>query len=44
LQEGLSADTLIFEGNPAKNISDSRNDRQVFLQGKQVDRESLKLN
>jgi imidazolonepropionase-like amidohydrolase len=44
LQEGLSADILIVEGNPATSISDSRNVRHVFLRGKQVDRESLKLN
>ncbi len=42
LQEGLSADILIVEGNPAENISDSRNVRHVFLRGKQVDRDSLK--
>ena len=43
LQEGLSADILIVEGNPAEDISDSRNVRHVFLRGKQIDRESLKL-
>jgi imidazolonepropionase-like amidohydrolase len=43
LQKGLSADILIVEGNPAENISDSRNVKHVFLRGKQVDRESLKL-
>ena len=43
LQAGLSADILIVEGNPAKNISDTRNVRYVFLRGKQVDRESLTL-
>jgi imidazolonepropionase-like amidohydrolase len=43
LEVGLSADILIVEGNPAENISDSRNVRHVFSQGKQVDRESLKL-
>jgi imidazolonepropionase-like amidohydrolase len=43
LQVGLSADILIVEGNPAKNISDSRNVRHVFSQGKQVDRDSVKL-
>ena len=41
LQEGLVADILIVEGNPAENISDSRNVRYVFSQGRQVDRESL---
>ena len=42
LQKGLSADILIVEGNPAENISDSRNVRYIFSQGRQVDRESLK--
>lgn len=42
LQEGLSADILIVEGNPSENISDSRNVRHVFLRGKQIDRDSLK--
>ena len=44
LQVGLSADILIVEGNPAKNISDTRNVKHVFLRGKQVDRDSLKFN
>jgi len=43
LQQRLSADILIVEGNPAKNISDSRNIRHVFLRGKQIDRSSLTL-
>jgi imidazolonepropionase-like amidohydrolase len=43
LKKGLSADILIVEGNPAENISDSRNIKHVFLRGKQVDRDSLKL-
>jgi imidazolonepropionase-like amidohydrolase len=43
LQEGLSADILIVEGNPATNISDSRNVKYVFLMGKLVDRKSLTL-
>ena len=43
LQKGMSADLLIVEGNPAKNISDTRNVQHVFLRGKRVDRESLKL-
>ena len=43
LQKGLSGDILIVEGNPAENISDSRNVRHVFLRGKQIDRDSLKL-
>ena len=44
LQAGLSADMILVEGNPAENISDSRNVKHVFLRGKQIDRESLKLN
>ncbi len=43
LEERLSADVLVVEGNPAENVSDSRNVRHVFLRGKQVDRDSLKL-
>jgi imidazolonepropionase-like amidohydrolase len=43
LQEGLSADILIVEGNPAEDISDSRNVRHVFMRGKLVDHDSLKL-
>jgi imidazolonepropionase-like amidohydrolase len=43
LQKGMSADILLVEGNPAENISDTRNVKHVFLRGKQVDRESLKL-
>ncbi len=39
----LSADILLVEGNPAENISDSRNVRHVFLRGNQVDRSSLKV-
>jgi imidazolonepropionase-like amidohydrolase len=42
LQKGMSADLMIVEGNPAKNISDTRNVKHVFLRGKQVDRDSLK--
>ncbi len=43
LQPGLSADLLLVEGNPAENIDDTRNVREVFMRGKQVDRESLTL-
>ena len=43
LQEGLSADIILVDGNPAENISDSRKVRHVFSQGRLVDRESLKL-
>ena len=44
LTPGLSADLLIVEGNPSEDISDSRNVEHVFLRGKQVDRESLRLS
>ena len=44
LQAGLSADIVLVEGNPAENISESRNVRLVFLRGKRVDRDSLKLD
>jgi len=42
LVKGMSADILIVEGNPAENISSSRNVRYVFLRGMQVDRDSLR--
>jgi imidazolonepropionase-like amidohydrolase len=41
IQVGLEGDLLVVEGNPAKNISDTRNIRYVFNNGKLVDRESL---
>jgi imidazolonepropionase-like amidohydrolase len=41
LRPGLSADLILVEGNPAENIDDTRNVREVFMRGKQVDRESL---
>ena len=41
IQTGLEADLLVVEGNPAKNISDTRNIRYVFNNGKIVDRQSL---
>lgn len=43
LSVGLSADILIVEGNPAEDIDDTRNVRYVFMEGKLVDRDSLKL-
>ncbi len=43
LQQGLSADIVVVAGNPAENISDSHNVRHVFLRGKQVDRNSLRV-
>ena len=44
LQEGLSADIIIVEGNPGENIADSRNVRHVFFKGNHVDRDALKIN
>ncbi|MDA9982768.1 amidohydrolase family protein [Gammaproteobacteria bacterium] len=41
IQTGLEGDLLVVEGNPAKNISDTRNIRYVIKNGKLVDRESL---
>ena len=41
IQEGLEGDLLVVEGNPAEDISDTRNIRYVFTNGKLVDRESL---
>jgi imidazolonepropionase-like amidohydrolase len=41
IQIGLEGDLLVVEGNPAQNISDTRNIRYVFNNGKLVDRESL---
>ena len=43
LLKGLSADLILVKGNPGENISNSRNVNHVFLRGKEVDRESLKL-
>jgi len=41
IQVGLEGDLLLVEGNPAQSISDTRNIRYVFNNGKLVDRESL---
>lgn len=41
IQSGLEADLLVVEGNPAENISASRNIRYIFTNGKLVDRDSL---
>lgn len=38
---GLEGDLLVVEGNPAENISDTRNIQYVFNNGKIVDRQSL---
>ena len=41
IQVGLEGDLLVVEGNPADNISDTRNIRYVFNNEKLVDRDSL---
>ena len=41
IRPGLEGDLLVVEGNPARNISDTRNIRYVFNNGKLVNRESL---
>lgn len=41
IQAGMEADLLVVKGNPAKNISDTRNIEYIFINGKLVDRESL---
>jgi len=41
IKTGLEADLLVVAGNPAENISDSRNIRYVINNGKIVNRESL---
>jgi len=43
LQVGMSADLVLVEGDPSQDIDDTRNVRHVFMGGKQVDRDSLKL-
>ena len=42
IQKGLEADILIVEGNPAENISDTRNIAYVIKGGKLINREALK--
>lgn len=44
ITEGLEADLLIVAGNPAINITDTRNIKYVVLDGKLVDRQSLVAN
>ena len=41
IQAGLEGDVLVVEGDPSQNISDTRNIRYLFSNGKLVDRESL---
>ena len=41
IQKGMEADLLVVKGNPAKNISDTRNIQYIFNNGKLVDRGSL---
>jgi len=43
LRVGLAADIVLVEGNPAENIDNTRKVREVFMQGRRVDRGSLKL-
>ena len=43
LQVGLSADLLLVKGDPSMDIGDTRDVQHVFMRGKQVDRDSLKL-
>jgi len=43
IEAGKTADLLIVKGNPARNISDSRNIEYVIKGGRLIDRESLKL-
>lgn len=44
IKVGLAADILLVAGNPAEDIDDTRNVREVFMQGRQVDRASLVLD
>ena len=37
----MEGDLLVVEGDPAKNICDTRSIRYIFTNGKLVDRESL---
>jgi len=41
IQPGQEGDLLVVRGNPAENISDTRNIRYLFTNGKLVDRDSL---
>ena len=41
IRPGLEGDLLVVRGNPANNISDTRNIMYVFNNGKIIDRESL---
>ena len=43
IQKGLAADILIVKGNPAENISDTRNIAYVIKEGKLINREALKV-
>ena len=43
IESGKIADLLIVEGNPAENISDTRNIRFVIKNGKIVNRNALKF-
>ena len=41
LQTGLVADIILVEGEPWKNISDTRNIERIFVRGKLLDRKKL---
>jgi len=41
IQPGLEGDLLVVEGDPSTDISNTRNIRYIFTNGKLVDRESL---
>jgi imidazolonepropionase-like amidohydrolase len=43
LQVGMDADLIIVNGNPATNISNTRNIEYVFKMGKMIDREAIKI-
>ncbi len=41
LEEGLIADILIVSGDPARNVSDTRNIKHVIVRGGLLDRRKL---
>ncbi len=43
LKVGMEADIILVRGDPSKNISDTRNIRHVFKQGKLIDRAAIKI-
>ena len=44
LEAGMRANVLIVAGNPAERISDTRNVETVILNGKRLDRASLRFD